>query len=155
MPSAFPMTGEESRSFFANTSALESYILRPVRGRPTTSFFFGIASISSDVGDDKKTIFMDPLVPGGALGGAAALSASTARDALLEKLRTGEWTYPETGRRGELSVVFDLILVLAFVLLWGWATFFPVISRKGLPDSKAPDRPRWTMPRGTPSSTTA
>ena len=71
---------------------------------------------------------MDPLVPGGALGGgaAAALSASTARDALLEKLRTGEWTYPET-KAGEvnLSVVFDLILVIAFVLLWFWAMSFP------------------------------
>lgn len=69
---------------------------------------------------------MDPLVPGGALGGAAALSASTARDALLEKLKTGEWTYPET-KWGEvnLSVVFDLIFVIAFVLLWIWAVWNP------------------------------
>lgn len=78
---------------------------------------------------------MDPLVPSAYHGGGAAavaLSASTAtnRDALLEKLRTGEWTYPET-KAGDvnLSVVFDIIFVVAFVLLWLYA-----VAVGGTPD---------------------
>lgn len=66
---------------------------------------------------------MDPLVPGGALGGAAALSASTARDALLEKLKTGEWTYPET-KWGEMNMsgVFDFVFVFLILGAWAYAT---------------------------------
>ena len=73
---------------------------------------------------------MDPLVPGGVgAGGAAAVALSahtTAREALLEKLRTGEWTYPET-KAGEvnLSFIFDILLILAFLLLWVYAVSFP------------------------------
>ena len=88
---------------------------------------------------------MDPLVPSGALGGAAvALSASTARDALLEKLKTGEWTYPET-KVGEvnLSVVFDLIFVIAFVLLWLWAVWNPGSITKSTTDVGGERETEW------------
>lgn len=81
---------------------------------------------------------MDPLVPGGALGGggaAAALSTSTARDALMDKLKTGEWTYPETmtvsSGKVNASVVFDIVFLAGFFLVWLWS-LMPSSTKEGV-----------------------
>lgn len=68
---------------------------------------------------------MDPLVPGGGLAAAVARSAvMSTRDELLEKLKIGEWTYPETKNdKVNASAVFDIVFLVGFLLVWGWSLF--------------------------------
>ena len=80
---------------------------------------------------------MDPFVPGGGLGAAAARSAVTStRHALLEKLRMGEWTYPET-KWGDanLSGVFDVVFVFLILATWAYAT----LTKNGVNNMPKPD----------------
>lgn len=65
---------------------------------------------------------MDPFVPGGGLGAAAARSAMTNRETLLQQLRMGEWSYPQTmNEKVNASVVFDIVFLVGFLLVWGWS----------------------------------
>ena len=58
---------------------------------------------------------MDPLLPDPVSG----LSGTTTRDVLLQKLKTGEWNYPEVvAGEANYSIVFDVILFVGFFVTW-------------------------------------
>jgi len=92
---------------------------------------------------------MDPLVPGGGLAAAVARSAvMSTRDELLEKLKIGEWTYPET-KMGEVNIsfIFDILLIAMFLLLWVYAVASPgkltekINNLRGEDKRKVDDKP--------------